>query len=268
MRKSFFSLSFAMIGALAALPVMAQTSAQFQHAGSAFEVGTGYYQETYDEEVDGAKVMQQKADMVSVFGSMRSPLTKSVSASLRGEFAFGDSAYTGSYQGGQYGDVHVTGIGRSRAEVSGNLHYHPKNMGGLEFVGGLGYRRLADDLQKAAGGYKRVNELVYLQLGLNKKFSLNPDWSMTPAVIIKSVVRGTQFAAIEGGMDFKQNSGQGLDVSVKFAKKIAGKSAVTIEPFLRTWHVKKSEERLGGAGIYFEPKNKTKEVGINVAWLF
>lgn len=269
MRKSIYSSLFiAALGSALALPSMAQSSFKHKKAGTTFEVGTGYYKETYDEDVDGSKVMQQKADMVSVFGSIRSPLTKSISTSLRGEYAFGDSSYTGAYQGGQFGDVHVTGIGRKRIEVNGNVHYHPKNMGGLEFTGGLGYRQLTDNLHKVAGGYKRINELVYLQLGVNKTFALNQDWSVTPAVMVKHVVRGNQFSAIENGMDFKQNSGQGLDLSVKFAKKMAGKSAMTIEPFLRSWHMKKSEDRLGWAGTYFEPKNKTKEVGINVAWHF
>lgn len=232
------------------------------------EISIGRYTETYKESNDdGSPLMQEEADMTSIKFMQTTGINDAWSQRFSMEYAFGDSTYTGSYWGGQYGDLVEGGISRWRLQTDYQLLLTPQELKGLTFTGGLGYRILRDNLQETAGGYERTNRLLYATLGAEYRINLQNNWTLTPAVQYKHLISGTQMSPLSE--DLKQSKGSGHDLSLRLEKTNSYGYGFSATAYLRTWDIKASDMApYVGGGYVYEPANKTREVGIQLGYVF
>jgi len=147
---------------------------------------------------------------------------------------------------------------------------------------GIGYRYLNDDMtgttSTGARGYERESNYLYSPIGVEVITPLKNDWSIGATLEYDYFWKGIQKShlsdAIAGLSDIEndQNDGYGVRGSVKFQKK-GEKLDFVIEPFIRYWNIKKSEETVityTGTiiGYGYEPKNNSTEIGIKFAAKF
>ncbi|KVP17188.1 hypothetical protein [Burkholderia ubonensis] len=230
-----------------------------------FELGLTTHREVYKEyNPDGSKLMQEEAWMTGIKGGVTREFADiGGKVVLTGEFAMGRSDYTGSYWGGNYGDLHVNNLDRTLFEVTGMYKQSAPMWNGLSAGAGLGYRRLVDNLQQGPGGYKRTNDRVYLVVGLEQAFELK-NWTITPGVQYKHILSGKQRSDLWGGITHKQD-GYGAEASIAFVHK-GDKYNTVVTPYYRLWDIKDSnvDYRTGT----YEPRNKTKEFGVALTFQF
>lgn len=233
-----------------------------------FQLGTTNYRETYVERVDGEKLMQEEASMFGVQGSVTRAFRNGGQAKLSGSFATGDADYTGSYQGGNYGDVRIGNLDRYAATAELEYKYGSRDWNDIVFGTGVGFRRLVDRLDQAGpGGYKRENDRVYLSVSVERQFAAG-EWLFTPQFKYKHLVWGVQRSDIEGGLKMKQDKGYGTELALAISHKNAW-HGLTVTPYLRTWDIKDSETvRLSATTGVYEPRNKTKEIGVTLSLAF
>lgn len=231
-----------------------------------YELGVTTHREIYSEYLgDGSKLMQEEAWMTGVKGSVTRDF-KDIGGKLvlTGELALGRANYTGSYMGGNYGDVQVSNINRNLVTVTGMYKHSAPLWNGLGVGAGLGYRRLVDNLQEAgSGGYKRTNDRLYLILGVEQAIQFKT-WTVTPALQYKHILVSKQTSDVMGGITVSQHRGYGAEASVAFARK-GDKYNTIITPYYRMWDIKDSSVDSTGA---YEPRNKTKEVGVSLTVQF
>ncbi len=231
----------------------------------AYQLGVVSYREQYEEFTDTGKLMQEVAVMNGLRGSMSRKVSGTDgTVTLAEEIAFGKSVYTGSYWGGQYGDLTVSGIRRVMFDINLSYKHAAPAWNGVTADVGLGYRRLVDQLQDAGpGGYPRLNERFYLAFGLEKPFQAH-DWTITPSAKYKHSLRSRQWSGLGEGVTVKQPTGHGAELAVSFVREGFG-STVTITPFYRTWVMKDSEI---SPSMLYEPRNKTTESGVSLTVQF
>lgn len=225
-----------------------------------FELGLTTHREVYKEFAGGGKLMQEEAWMTGVKGGVTRDFADiGGKVVLTGEFALGRANYTGSYMGGNYGDLHMGGLNRSLIEVTGMYKQSAPLWNGLTAGAGLGYRRLVDNLQDGGpGGYKRTNDRLYLILGLEQAFQTK-NWTITPGVQYKHILKSKQTSDLLGGVTVDQNRGYGAEATIAFAHK-GEKFNTVITPYYRLWNVKDST--VDARTNLYEPRNKTKEYGV------
>lgn len=254
------------LSAVAALALFASAGAAVAAepaSAYSYELGLTSHHETY-KELDrfGDKLMQETAPLVGIKGSVSRAFGEHGKVKVSGEYAFGQSHYVGSYQGGSYGDVHAGGIGRELFETTAIYTHAAPEWGGVALSGGLGYRYLVDNLQDAgAGGYERVNQRIYAIVGIEHTLQ-GASWAVTPAFQYKHSLKSRHDSDLLGGIRHRQH-GNGGELSVAFAQT-KGDYPVTIRPFVREWRIDDSNVVDG----FIEPKNRTREVGFDLAWRF
>lgn len=252
--------------ALSGVASATESSSAVVDALSKYKVslGTVVHHETYRETYAGARVMQEKGVLQGLTGSAQFDLNPTTKLQVNGTYAVGNSKYTGSYQGGNYGDVQIDGIGRRLTDVSGVFKFSPAGFHGVTFNSGIGYRTLTDRLSEAGpGGYDRKNRMLYGVVGAERTYALGDTWSATPGVNIRLGLKADQHSDVEGGMTKKQNSIVGTELAVKFQSGNK-KLPLQITPHVRHYKVGESEEVNG----WVEPSNKTTEVGVTMALQF
>lgn len=277
MKTSRFSLLFAALAlgassaAIAANPFIAPPVPSQQEAGPSpytFTLGATTYRETYTEHIGGSKVMQEQATMLGVQGSVARAFAHGGKAVLSGSFASGESDYTGSYQAGSYGDVRIGDL--DRYAITAELEYKlgSRDWNDIVFGAGVGYRRLVDRLDQAGpSGYKRENDRVFLSFSMERQFAAG-DWTFTPKAKYKHVVWGAQHADLYGGITMKQDKGYGTELALAISHKNAW-HGLTVTPYLRTWDIKESKSvRVTPSAVAYEPRNKTKEIGVTLSMSF
>lgn len=254
------------------MAVQAQPSAPVRSTsihGLQFEMGLTAYQETYREEVSGARVMQEKAHMAGIQGRLTMALDPQWLARLSAEYARGDSKYTGSALGGSYGSLRASGIDRDKVQMQAEIIFMPATWQGSALSAGLLARRLTDDLQQIPGGYHRSNTGYFATVGAEHRFALSSAWYLTPTLRYLHLLDGTQKAGLEGGLRLQQDRGRGIDVSASFQQVRADGSGITVRPFWRYLRIGASDTVTAPSGMrYTEPKNTTQEIGIDLGWVF
>jgi len=273
MRYSMLFAALALGASSAALanPFIAPPETADQVRGAtpySFELGATAYRETYKEFIGGSKVMKQEAEMMGVQAGVTRAFEHGGKLKLSGSFATGESDYTGSYQGGKYGDVTANNL--DRYAITTDLEYKlvAPSFYDVEFGAGVGYRRLVDRLDQAGeGGYRRQNDRAYLSLSMERTFAAG-NWTLTPKAKYKHVVWGQQKSDIYGGLKMKQDKGYGAELSLAISHKDAW-NGLTVTPYVRTWDIKASKSvQLSPSVAAYEPRNKTKEIGINISLTF
>lgn len=147
---------------------------------------------------------------------------------------------------------------------------------------GFGYRYLNDDLtgttSTGALGYERESNYFYSPIGIELIAELNYEWSLGITVEYDYFWKGIQKSHLSDAnslfndLENDQNKGYGVRGSVKLQKQ-GEKFDFLIEPFIRYWNIKKSEDDdITFAGVVFgygyEPKNNSTEIGGKIAIKF
>lgn len=145
---------------------------------------------------------------------------------------------------------------------------------------GLGYRYLNDDAagltsSTGARGYERESNYLYSPIGMEMTMPINNTWSLGTMLEYDHFWRGWQKSHLSDAhpafndLENTQEHGYGLRASLKALRH--GKDVdFIIEPFIRYWNIKKSEEKdITFSGIVigygYEPKNNSTEFGILVS---
>ncbi len=137
---------------------------------------------------------------------------------------------------------------------------------------GIGYRYLNDDSSIYAGGYERESNYLYVPLGYQFDSSHKVGWSFGFGAEYDFFIAGIQRSHLSNvglyDIDNRQNRGYGYRASFRFQHK--SKYAIfTIEPFFRYWDIDDSEIEYAGYDYYgLEPANKTREIGVQLFWIF
>lgn len=203
--------------------------------------------------------------------SLKNPLPEG-GVSLQGELrvAAGDADYDGSLSDGTPYTVKNVGYNT----------YETRVLCGMDFLDeewiasistGLGYRYSNDDSSFDPYGYERESNYLYLPLAyqLDSKYVNNWSWGFTMEADF--LIQGLQKSYLSdvGDVDIenKQNEGFGLRASFRLQKK-TNAGVLVIEPFVRYWNIEDSEYEYVEPYYYWEPKNSTTEIGLQLKWQF
>ncbi len=139
----------------------------------------------------------------------------------------------------------------------------PKNI--LETLySGIGYRFLQDDSSFDPAGYLRKSNYLYIPLGLKIERGYKNGLSLGGSVEIDLLVYGQQYSKIDNlRIRNHQDAGVGVRAAVDIVNR--GKNSnFKIQPFIKYWNFNDSEDKHG----YYEPDNKTVQIGIQFVWSF
>ncbi len=143
---------------------------------------------------------------------------------------------------------------------------------------GLGYRYLYNDLRDlGSGGYRRESQYTYVPIGMTHRFRLNRKARLSTTLEYDYFVKGKQtsylsdigpaYASVFGDPVNDQNHGYGLRFSTSHEEE-----HWSIGLFFHYWRIGDSEVNYYSAPplLYsiIEPKNETKEIGLQVKYRF
>lgn len=132
---------------------------------------------------------------------------------------------------------------------------------------GLGYRHLNNDLRSLVGGYRRQSTYLSLPIGLTHKFKDSPQSQIATTLEYIHLIRGRQtaqlsdYTSLRSDVTMRQKRGYG--VRFKILKQL---DTWSIGPSLTYWKLDASET--SGTSGFFEPKNNTVELGLNLSFRF
>lgn len=233
-----------------------------------FRLGADFNSEKYTERFKGAKFMQEDANLVGITAGVDIPLSYKSYFAFDGSYSIGDSTYTGSTHSGSYGDLNHSGVDRYVYKISGTYKRQFDSLLGTTLGVGVDYRELKDKLSKAGyGGYDRTNKTLWGHIIAERGFELTSRWTFTPQVKGSYLIKGTQKSELNHiiGQDIshRQNKGYGWELGLGFTKDL-GSYDITLKPYYRLTDIKDSKVSRGT----IEPRNKTKELGLQVFFTF
>jgi hypothetical protein len=136
---------------------------------------------------------------------------------------------------------------------------------------GLGYRYLQDDSTRDPAGYCRHANYLYLPLGLRASRALGGPWYFEAAGEIDLLLIGLQISEIPESTTDSSNvenwqwPGFGARVSVEARCKTKSVD-LALAPFLQYWWI--ADSRLSSSSTWYEPRNWSLQVGLNLVWRF
>lgn len=241
-----------------------------------YSVGGGVYKETYREkDNDGTAFMKEEANMAALNGRLRwAPGNQEHALTVSGEYARGNSDYTGAYQGQPYGSLSISNLSRHKVTLGLDYVITWPELAGVQTGFGLTYRQLTDRLDEGGtGGYKRVNELSLANFSLARSYKIG-GVQATPRVGFNYLLNGRQYSyvLVNGGkVRNKQDEGYGMFFEVDTTWNV-NQGSVTVTPYFRQMNIAKSDVvavNSGGSLVGLsEPKNITRELGVNVRYNF
>lgn len=259
-------ITAAILGVMAPV-VSAQTSepAAVPLTPRGWEVGGQLSNYRFEEPEQGVRIRGPRAGVTGAFTfAGASPWFFRID----GRYAYGALDYEGSGTADRLPDwiLETRGIlgrdflARSRASVSP--------------FAGLGYRYLYNDLRgttsTGAVGYQRVSSYFYLPLGITARFALGGSWVIAPTVEYDFFIRGEQVSYLsDTGLGYadannSQDDGYGYRISL-----MAEKGAWAIGPWMQYWSIEESDTVPVGLGTsVFEPRNQTREYGLDLKYRF
>lgn len=222
-------------------------------------------------------VMEEDGVMFGIAGGVKK--RQKIILSADGRLAFGQVDYSSSTTG------NIDGIDDLIFEIRATAGYEIPTTGTFKYIPylGFGYRYLNDDsagMTSSTGdrGFERESNYFYSPVGIETSINLKNSWTMSVFVEYDHFWRGKQVSHLSDvslGYDDIENTqkkGYGVRGSLKFVKD--GETYdIIIEPFIRYWNIKKSEETaITFAGVIigrgYEPKNSSLETGIKFAFGF
>jgi hypothetical protein len=138
---------------------------------------------------------------------------------------------------------------------------------------GIGLRYLLNEFGEVPHGYDRESIYFYLPLGFDLKYKYNKDLIFSINAEYDHLIFGWQktFIIYPSIVNY-QHDGMGLKFSIK-AEKICKNYSFFAGPFFKYWNIDESDRvrisNTSGESItVFEPKNNTKEIGIQFGLKF
>lgn len=144
---------------------------------------------------------------------------------------------------------------------------------------GFGYRYLNDDSSNmetstGAWGYERESNYYYFPIGITTCSKIGNGWSYGVTVEYDIFWKGKQKSHLRDvgpgydDIENDQEDGDGFRASIKFEKQLQHMSFF-IEPFFRYWAIDDSEVTADSSARYwYEPENKSTEIGLGLAVTF
>ena len=256
----------------------------FAEPAHELKLGTEISNRKYEE----PGVMEQEGIMYGLLGSYT--YRNSVVLRAEGLYSFGEVDYKNS---GTLNDIDDYVL-----EFRGLAGYdHPlSETSTLTPYIGIGYRYLNDAMggkvtSTNAVGYDRESQYIYSPIGVEIAAPLKNNWSIMTILEYDIFWWGQQkshlsdarlFSGVWGWYTYNdvendQDGGYGIRGSVEFQKK-GEKLDFVIEPFIRYWNIKKSDDQTQTVlsenalwlitSTFTEPKNETTEIGIKFAVKF
>lgn len=233
------------------------------------ELGIQSYMYEYEEEVDGAFFMSNKGTKYGFSASATKTMTEGYY--LKGEFRYatGDVEYKSDSGVGDVSDdlYEARLVAAKEAIIDGFL---------LGSYIGIGYRVLENDLRDlGSGGYRRTSSYLYIPIGVNHRFNVGNDARISTNVEYDYFAWGEQKsylsdvspwdALVYGDPVNEQKNGYGFRISSAYEQE-----SWSIGAFFNFWKIEDSEKNsyLGGTVYLYEPKNTTKEAGIELKYRF
>ncbi len=235
------------------------------------EIGVQSYWYEYEEEVDGNFFMSTAGQKygLSLTGVKNIGHNIYVIGDIR--YATGDVEYKSASGKGDVTDYMYEGrllVGAEKLS-DGRL---------LSSFIGLGYRYLFNDLRDlGSGGYRRKSQYVYVPIGLTHRFSVNRESRISTTLEYDYFVKGEQksylsdigpaYAAVFGDPVNDQKDGYGIRFSTSYEEEHWSAGV-----FFNYWKIEDSETNyyVDAPFVYsiVEPKNYTKEVGLQLKYRF
>jgi len=276
---------------------LSSSDKKFPRKRHEFEFGMERYSYLYREYVNGSEFVRTEGDYTGFILSyaFRPPDVDTYKAILNNIFrmelryAIGEVDYTGS---GTWDNLDEY-MYEVRAIVGEEFFLNP-SLRAIPYVG-LGYRYLnngAEDMparvidgQPYYSGYNRESEYWYIPIGVDVQRHLSGGWVLGGSLEYDLWIGGQQTSHFEDMIDVdgvpsgwdpmenEQNGGYGLRGSLKL-EKVFPRMKLGIEPYYRYWKVEDSEvESATGPGAptasgFYEPENKTEEIGVKVGIKF
>ncbi|MBE0513665.1 hypothetical protein [Sulfurimonas sp.] len=239
-----------------------------------FEIGVQSYLYEYEEEVEGAFFMSNKGTKYGFSASATKTLADAYY--LKGEFRYatGDVEYKSA-----------SGV----ADVPDDLYEMRLVVANEKIVDGfllgsyigVGYRVLENDLRDlGSGGYRRTSHYLYIPIGVNHRFKVGKDARISTNIEYDYFAWGEQKsylsdvgpwqAIVFGDPVNEQKSGYGFRINSAYEQQ-----SWSIGAFFNYWKIEDSEKNYYYDGMYTytlyeqsEPKNTTKEVGVELKYRF
>lgn len=245
-----------------------------------FELGYEFSNIIYKE----PSVMREEGSMYGVSGSYTyfgwfSPLPRENNKSMlkiEGKYSSGRVDYKNSGTIDNIRDYMIEVRG-----LIGSVFYRRKTAV-IPYLG-FGYRYLNDDSggkisSTGAYGYERESNYYYMPIGANFITDLNQGWFFETTLEYDIFIKGKQISHLSdvtpayNDLRNRQKNGYGLRGSLRLRKEF-GIVDFVLEPFIRYWNIKKSEDAYitySGViiGYGYEPKNNSREYGLKLAARF
>jgi hypothetical protein len=145
---------------------------------------------------------------------------------------------------------------------------------------GVGYRYKWDDESDIKGkdniaGYKRINKLWYVPLGMIFKYDLTDQWHVQGMAEYDFMIEGKQYTYIKNRAPSpimnKQTKGFGLRAELLVGRQFE-KVSLSVGPYINYWKIEKSKKtfsiieyepnKFANDPTMYEPKNSTTELGL------
>lgn len=239
-----------------------------------FDLGLEGYQETYRETDKGQRVMQQQGVLTSGYAGVTVGLFLGHALTFSARYSIGKSDYIGSANSNKnIGVLRINNEGRLSYDL--RVAYSNRFAVGNYFIGfftGFGNRVLFDLPSKESaklGSYKRKNNLIYSLLGAEINLPLPGKLSINATASYQYVLKGLQVSFVKPKVENKQRKGTGFDAQVLIGYQVDKNRTIKIGPFIRSWHIDRSDvfeyitykdKTILNKAI--EPENGTKEIGI------
>lgn len=236
---------------------------------SKLQIGTEIYRESYKEYMDNTLFMREDAAMFGLYTKAHLPFHTLHAVDLLARMAVGSSRYTGALQNEGYGSYVSSHQDRYVWEARGIYAFNLPFALDWSPLLGLGYRKLVDRLdQIEEGGYKRTSQYVYATTGMKGNITLG-SWHLAPQFLYHYLLHGKQQSKQNGDViEHTQHSGHGFELAGELIRPLSHKESISITPYYKYWDIAKSDISYQFGLRTIEPKNKTHEIGLRMAYSF
>lgn len=273
MKTSLFFLAGA-YGLVSLSPAQAQTQTQTRPG---FEVGAQLFDYEYRERFEGATIVGDDGKFIGVTGSYVETIGNGWF--LRAVASFGSGSVDYSSDDGEIEDV---------SQDIAQVEFHVGRdflVGGVTTITpftGIGGRALDDNSggeQTETGfeGFDREVGYTYIPAGVALTFPFGSKMSLAVSSQLNWVVGGkaeSKFSRLDPevpDLSLDLDGGYGMETSAMLSAPV-GRYALRFGPFLRYWNIERSKSQTfieeDFEIEFFEPANKTTEIGLRVAFAF
>lgn len=269
MKTSLFFLTGA-CGLALASPAEAQTRPGFEAGVQLFDYG-------YRERLEGETIVRDDGRFIGVTGSYVETIGGGWFLRAAAATASGSVDYSSE-------DGRIEDVSQYIAQVEFHVGHDFRLGSGatLTLFTGVGGRALDDnsggkETEEGLLGYDREVGYSYVPVGLAASIPVGGRSSLTLSAQYNFLFAGTaesKFSQIDPefpDVSLDLDGGHGIEASAMLAVPV-GRSAIRFGPFVRHWSVERSKSKFfeeeGFEIELFEPANRTRELGLRIAFAF